>query len=94
MIHERITKDIKYWIKIKAPGAKDTKGCSKKYHFPNFHTKVNPEGCRCGIEGEGLDLATNVNKRIIGGVKFKKVFKFSAVILGIPQLNLSIISAK
>ena len=39
VIHERITKDIKDWIKVKAPGTKDTKGCSKKFHFPNFQSE-------------------------------------------------------
>ena len=39
VIHERITKDLKDWINVKAPGAKDTKGCSKKFHFPNFQSE-------------------------------------------------------
>ena len=54
VIHERITKDIKDWIKVKAPGTKDTKGCSKKFHFPNFQSE---KGIKSKIENHILNYS-------------------------------------
>ena len=39
VIHERITVEMKRWIQEHAPGARDSRGCAKKAHFPNFKDK-------------------------------------------------------
>ena len=39
MIHERITVEMKRWIQEQAPGTRDSRGCAKKAHFPNFKDK-------------------------------------------------------
>ena len=39
VIHERITVEMKRWIQEQAPGTRDSRGCAKKAHFPNFKDK-------------------------------------------------------